>query len=160
MASRHLRGGVSSASSLFGAFDCWRYRSGTRLQLNPGRPTADLVNSCTISVLPEAIGADSFWYRLLPFRTAGRTREGRFNMALERELATYKAKIAEIQQHEGKFVLIHGDEIVDYFATYEDAIKEGYQKFSLEAFLVKQVFATEQIQFISRLVEPHAFQAL
>lgn len=81
-------------------------------------------------------------------------------MALERELATYKAKIAEIQQHEGKFVLIHGDEIVDYFATYEDAIKEGYQKFSLEAFLVKQVFATEQIQFISRLVEPHAFQAL
>lgn len=75
-------------------------------------------------------------------------------MALEKELATYKAKLEELKQHEGKFVLIHGDQVVDLFSSYDDAIKEGYQKFGLEPFLVKEVHALEQVQFVSRLVDP------
>jgi hypothetical protein len=59
-------------------------------------------------------------------------------MALEKELATYRNKLTELKEHEGKFVLIHGDEVVDFFAAYEDAIKAGYQKFSLEPFLADQ----------------------
>lgn len=77
-------------------------------------------------------------------------------MALEKELQTYRAKLPELRAKEqGKFVLIHGDEVVDLFATYDDAIKEGYQKFGLEPFLVKRIEAVESVQFISRLVEPH-----
>lgn len=78
-------------------------------------------------------------------------------MALERELATYKEKLPELiaNNNEGKFALIHGDAVVDVFGTYEDAIKEGYAKFGLEEFLVKQVQMIEQVHFISRLIPCH-----
>jgi hypothetical protein len=76
-------------------------------------------------------------------------------MALEKELETYKKKLPELKAQEGKFVLIQGDTVVDTFSSYEDAMKEGYAKFGLDTrFLVKQIRALEQIQFISRLVTP------
>ena len=77
-------------------------------------------------------------------------------MALERELATYTAKLSELKAHEGKFVLIHGDTIVDFFSSYDDAIKQGYAKFKLEPFLVKRIASVEQAQFISRFVDPQS----
>jgi hypothetical protein len=78
-------------------------------------------------------------------------------MALEIELATYKAKLAELiaDGSEGKFVLIKGGDFVDVFGTYEDAIKEGYSKFGLEPFLVRQVQSVEHVHFISRLIPCH-----
>lgn len=76
------------------------------------------------------------------------------NTALEKELETYKKKLPELKQHEGKFVLIKGEDVIDTFTSYEDAIKEGYQKFGLEPFLVKQIHSTEQVQFISRSISP------
>lgn len=75
-------------------------------------------------------------------------------MALEKELQTYEAKLPELKEHEGKFALIHGEDLVDVFGTYEDALKQGYAKFALGPFLVKQIHATEQVQFISRLSDP------
>lgn len=75
-------------------------------------------------------------------------------MALEKELETYKRKLPELTQHEGKFVLVHGEEIVDTFSTYEDAIKAGYQRFKTEPFLVKQVHAIEPVLFVSRNITP------
>ncbi len=73
-------------------------------------------------------------------------------MALEKELATFQSKLPTLKQHEGKYVLIHGEEVIDFFSTYEDAIKAGYQQFKLEPFLVKRVAATEPVFFISRSV--------
>jgi hypothetical protein len=73
-------------------------------------------------------------------------------MALETELATYQKKLPELLAHEGKFVLIHGEDVIDLFSSYEDAIKAGYQKFNLTPFLVKQIQAVERVQFVSRLV--------
>ena len=73
-------------------------------------------------------------------------------MALEVENETYQSKLPELAQHEGKFALIHGEEVVDVFGTYEDAIKEGYSRFKFEPFLVRQIHSVEQIQFVSRLV--------
>lgn len=75
-------------------------------------------------------------------------------MALEKETLTYQERLPDLAAHEGKYVLIHGDEVADFFASYEDAIKAGYQKFGLSPFLVKQIHATAQIQFISRLFDP------
>lgn len=82
------------------------------------------------------------------------TSKGDSVMVLERELETYKAKLDTLKQHEGKFVLIQGGDVVDVFTSYDDAIKEGYQKFKLQPFLVKQIHAIEQVQFVSRFVDP------
>ena len=76
-------------------------------------------------------------------------------MALEKELATYKNRLAELREHAGKFVLIHGEDVIDFYSSYDDAIKGGYAQFQLDPFLVKQIEATEQVQFISRYIEPH-----
>ena len=77
-------------------------------------------------------------------------------MALEKELAVYHKKLPELTESEGKFVLIHDEDLVDVFTSYEDAIKAGYSRFGLEPFLVKQIHALEQAQFISRFVDPCA----
>jgi hypothetical protein len=75
-------------------------------------------------------------------------------MALETELDTYKIKLPELVADEGKYVLIRGDQVIDVYGTYEDAIKEGYARFKLEPFLVKQIQTIEQIHFISRFQPP------
>ena len=75
-------------------------------------------------------------------------------MALEKELQTYKSKLPELKGSEGKFVLIHGDDLIDTFSSYEDAIKAGYARFSVQPFLVKQIQAIEQVQFVTRLIVP------
>jgi hypothetical protein len=78
-------------------------------------------------------------------------------MALEKELATYNEKLPELKEHEGKFVLIHGNEVVDFFAAYEDAIKAGYQKYGVDhPFLVKQVSGTVTVQYITRHIVPRS----
>jgi hypothetical protein len=75
-------------------------------------------------------------------------------MALETELATYHAKLPDLKQHEGKFVLVHGNQVVDFFSTYDDAIKSGYQQFALEPFLVKKIAMVEPIFYFSRHILP------
>lgn len=77
-------------------------------------------------------------------------------MALEKELATYHTKLPTMKEQEGKFVLIRGENVIDFFSTYEDAIKAGYQQFKLEPFLVKRVHATEPVFFITRAIKPAA----
>jgi len=42
-------------------------------------------------------------------------------------------------ENEGKFVLIQGDSVVAYFDSYSEAINEGYKRFGLDNFLVRQV---------------------
>jgi hypothetical protein len=76
-------------------------------------------------------------------------------MALEQELETFRNNLQTLKaEHEGKYVLIHGGQVVDVFSTYDDAIKTGYAKFGLNPFLVKQIHALEQAQFVSRFVDP------
>jgi len=76
-------------------------------------------------------------------------------MALEQELQAFKAGLPTWKaEHEGQFALIKGSELVDFFTSYDDALKVGYSRFGLEPFLVKQVHAFEHAQFASRLIEP------
>ena len=74
-------------------------------------------------------------------------------MALEKELETYKRKLPELKEQEGKFALIQGDELVGVFSTYEDALQAGYKQFALNPFLVKKIQAVEQVQFITRFLD-------
>jgi hypothetical protein len=76
-------------------------------------------------------------------------------MALEKELAVFQQKLPEFTaDRSGQWVLIHADDVVDFFASYEDAIKAGYTRFGLDSFLVKQIQALEQVQFVTRSIEP------
>ena len=71
-------------------------------------------------------------------------------MALERELDTYKRHKESLLDKQGKFVVIHQDEVAGVWDTYADALKEGYARYKLDPFLVKQIEADEQVQFITR----------
>lgn len=64
-------------------------------------------------------------------------------MALERELATLERRSAELAQHAGQFVLVHGDEVVDFFSSYDDALRAGYTRFGLGPFLIRQILRLE-----------------
>jgi hypothetical protein len=69
---------------------------------------------------------------------------------LELEIKTYNAKLPELLAQEGRFVLIHGEEVVDFFDTYDDAMKAAYKAFKLSPFLVKQVTPMGQTYFFTR----------
>ena len=76
-------------------------------------------------------------------------------MALEQELATYQKNLTDWTEHEGQYVLINGDQVVGFFFSYDDAIREGYQRFKLTPFLVKGVSSLEQVHFVSRFFDPY-----
>jgi hypothetical protein len=71
-------------------------------------------------------------------------------MALEKEIDAYAKALPTLKDQAGKFVLIRGDDVVGTFSSYEDALREGYAKFKLEPFLVRQIQIIEKVQVISR----------
>lgn len=56
-----------------------------------------------------------------------------------------------VRTHPGKFVAIQGKVIADgFFDTYAEALRAGLQRFGVaRAFLVKQVWKTEPVYFVS-----------
>jgi hypothetical protein len=64
-------------------------------------------------------------------------------MVLEKELQTYRQKLPELLTREGKYVLIHGEEVAETLDSYEDALRAGFQRFGLVPFFVKQIQAVE-----------------
>ena len=71
---------------------------------------------------------------------------------LQKELETYETKKqALLSEGEGKFVAIHGDDVLGVWDTYEDALKAGLAKCGPRTpFLVKQISGIDQILYISR----------
>lgn len=76
-------------------------------------------------------------------------------MALEQEKETYQKHLPELEQHQGKYVLIHGEEVVDIFESYQDALRQGYRQFGVdEPFLVQLIESAETIHCVTRFVDP------
>ena len=74
---------------------------------------------------------------------------------LAEESRTYEANVEQwAEEHAGEFVLIRGTEVVGFFETNEQALSEGYSRFGVAPFFVKQVSPRGQAHFISRLVAP------
>lgn len=73
---------------------------------------------------------------------------------LKTELETYeKHKNELLGTAQGKFVLIHGGEIVETYESQIDAIAEGYRRFGNVPFLVKQIVEIEvPANFVSNLL--------
>jgi hypothetical protein len=63
---------------------------------------------------------------------------------LETEIQTYHRVLPELlREHEGQFVLIHGDAVDSYWPTEDAGYEAGCDRFGLEPFLVKQVLRKE-----------------
>ena len=74
---------------------------------------------------------------------------------LAEESSTYEANVERwAAEHPGEFVLIRGTKVVGFFATNEKALTEGYKRFGIAPFFVKQVIPRGQAHFISRLTAP------
>lgn len=75
-------------------------------------------------------------------------------LILDAELKTFQCNRDQLlATGEGKFVLIHGEEVVGIYESKMDAISQGYQKFGNAPFLVKQILKVEIPQnFVSTLL--------
>lgn len=68
---------------------------------------------------------------------------------LDTELETYeKHRDRLLNTDRGKYVLIHGDEVVGAYHSKLDAINLGYRKFGNVPFLVKQIVELETPEYI------------
>ena len=75
-------------------------------------------------------------------------------MALDQEQAVYLRNLKDWGDRAGQFVLIRKEDVCGFYTSYDDALKAGYEKFGLEVFFVKQISIVEQVDFVSRFVEP------
>jgi hypothetical protein len=73
---------------------------------------------------------------------------------LEKELETYQAELPKLLKEQGKFAVVKDAQVAGVFDTYPDALKQGYERFGLEPFLVKQIISPQPVLFISRNVIP------
>ncbi len=73
---------------------------------------------------------------------------------LRQELATYYGeKDRLLGEASGKWVLIHGTDVISVFADESDAISEGYRQLGNTPFLVKQVLAVDMPErYVSNIV--------
>jgi hypothetical protein len=66
-------------------------------------------------------------------------------MILDREMAVYRAKLPQLLEKDaGRYVLIHGDDVIGIWDTQLQAVNEGYDRWLFEPFLVKQIVANEK----------------
>lgn len=71
------------------------------------------------------------------------------------ELKTYQAELPQmLRSNGGKFVVIRGTQVCNFFGSYEAALDWAYEKFGLEGFFVKQVTEEEPIAHFSRALGP------
>lgn len=59
-----------------------------------------------------------------------------------------RAKERLLAEAEGKYVLIHADEVCGTWDTYEEAIEAGYLAFEPGTFMVKKVERIETVHFV------------
>ena len=67
--------------------------------------------------------------------------------ALAEEWETYRREVGRLlaEGHEGRHILIKGDQIIGIWDREEDALATAYQKFLLQPFLVHQIQERERI---------------
>jgi hypothetical protein len=71
-------------------------------------------------------------------------------MSFEKESAVYDAHLIDWLEHEGKYLVIRGEEISGPYETLDEALEIGYAKYALEPFMVKPIHKAEPIHYFSR----------
>ncbi len=64
------------------------------------------------------------------------------------EWTTYEANKRELLQFEGQWVVIHGAEILGVRASYEEALRLGYERAGYVDFLAHQILAAEPVYLL------------
>jgi hypothetical protein len=74
-------------------------------------------------------------------RQRSRTDQEACMLEFQAEIQAFEAALPGLlQEHDGKFAVIRGDEVEpQVFPTYEAALDWGYDRFGLERFFVKQI---------------------
>lgn len=86
-----------------------------------------------------------------PLLSAASQPNGRCANVLDREWQTLQANLpALLEREEGRYVLIHGEQIVSIWDTQEQALEEGYRLHLFEPFLVHHIVAEEKPIFLPR----------
>jgi len=68
-------------------------------------------------------------------------------------MATYRERLPELlPEHEGRFVLIRDSAIVGVFPDRSAALREGYRRFGIVSFLVRQIAASEPVVYLPYVV--------
>jgi hypothetical protein len=63
---------------------------------------------------------------------------------LKREIATFEQHRAELMaKAAGRYVLIHGSDVLGTFATEQDAVDTGYRQLGRVPFLVRHITAVD-----------------
>lgn len=69
------------------------------------------------------------------------------NSKIALEWNTYRREVGRLlaEGREGQFVLIKGDQILDFFDTWEAADAEGYRRFLLSGFVIQPIRTYEPL---------------
>ena len=76
--------------------------------------------------------------------------------ALEHELETFHRELPKLLQgagNRGKYALVYGDLVSGVFATVDAALEAGYERFGLNAFLVKEITDHEELHLVLGMVK-------
>jgi hypothetical protein len=80
-----------------------------------------------------------------------KTRPRKASLLLEAELGVFEAHLPGWVEREGQHVLIKGEEIVGFFPTREEALVDGYTRFGIVPFLVKQIAQNEPVYTLAQV---------
>jgi hypothetical protein len=72
---------------------------------------------------------------------------------LAEEMAAYRGRLPTLlREHDGQFVLIKGTEVIGVFHDRSQALREGYQRFGVIPFLVRQITASGPVVYLPNVV--------
>lgn len=74
---------------------------------------------------------------------------------LEKEINTYfRVKGDYVADDVGNFLLIKGENVIGVFESENDALREGFERFGTEPFLVKQITELEpELNFTANMLD-------
>ena len=73
--------------------------------------------------------------------------------ALAEEIATYRDRLPQLlREQAGRFVLIKGASILGTFPDRSTALREGYRRFGVVPFLVRQIADPEPVVYLPNVV--------
>lgn len=69
-------------------------------------------------------------------------------IALEQEYKFFLSHLKEFSKtHLHEFVLIKGEQVVDFFISYEKALREGLSRFGNVPFFIEEVKEEEEVHY-------------
>jgi len=76
------------------------------------------------------------------------------SIVLEQEYNFFISHLKEFSKtHLHEFVLIKGEQVVDFFASYEKALREGLARFGNVPFFIEEVKEKEEVHYFHQGID-------